>query len=128
MKTEPVKCCGKNKATPGCRMRTPCTKRGTVLRDGLAFCRVHDPVARKEKQAERDRLYDINYKRQKDSREHAARCVRACEGLKDPVNQIQALVMAGLSIIHEIDSGDYEALSRALTPFIERDKAKEPKR
>jgi cytochrome c556 len=45
--------------------QSPCTRPGTIERDGKLYCKQHDPVAKAEKRAARDKVWEAEWARER---------------------------------------------------------------
>lgn len=72
----------------------PCDKSAKVVRDGKSYCGIHDPVKIKAKQDERRAASVAKWNRRWKSLERQSECVKACEGMVNPVAEVAALKAA----------------------------------
>lgn len=117
-----IMCSGKvYRGTDGWRGRyDPCSKRAKVERDGVWYCGVHDPVARKEKDDKRHTEWKQRQQTELKATRFKYAAQELCEGVDDVVlkdlgrgwlkNHLAVLGHKPSIVLAQVVAGDWEGL------------------
>src|SRR3954464_8844215 len=81
---------------------TQCTNAAKCEREGVGYCNLHDPVAVAAKQSAKQSQFQRQHDARIKAHQRQIDCLRACEGIENPVEALAAVRLECSNLICEV--------------------------